>query len=108
VSAFCTPKTMFQALPVVAALAIGLDAHASPAASVDPAVAPWKDVQNCLDEARGKVLSAKDARVGGKPGVTVVAKPDKGAKVLRSSIQGAKASDFPIGSDFCKLDFGAD
>lgn len=83
-------------------------AHAAEPAKVDPALAPWKDVQNCLVEARGKVISAKDTKVGGKPGVTVKAKPNKGTKELSAGIQGAKASDFPVGSDFCKVDFGAD
>lgn len=99
---------LFVTLALAAMAAMSIGAHAADAAKVDPAIAPWKDVQSCLAEARGKVVSAKDAKVGGKPGVTVKAKPIKGAKELSAGIQGAKASDFPVGSDFCKVDFGAD
>ena len=78
------------------------------APKVDPALAIWKDVAACMPEAAGKVTAAKDAKVGGKPGVEVKSKGAKSSKVLVTGIQGLKASDFPVGSDFCKADFGAD
>lgn len=74
----------------------------------DPAIAVWKDTANCLVEARGRVTSVKDAKVGGQPGVVIKAKALNGGKLLGAGIQGAKATDFPVGSDFCKADFGAD
>ncbi|MCZ8255174.1 MAG: hypothetical protein O9327_05880 [Polaromonas sp.] len=86
-------------------------ASAGPAISApatDPALAIWKDVASCMPEARGKVVSAKAAKVGGKAGVEITSKGAKSSKVLVTGIQGFKPIDFPVGSDFCKVDFGAD
>lgn len=91
---------------LLACVAMSIAAHAAPAAN--PAVAIWKDVGACMPEAVGKVVSAKDAKVGGKPGVEVKSKAAKGGKVFTTGIQGLKATDFAVGSDFCKVDFGAD
>lgn len=99
---------LFATLALAALSTLTISAHAAEAATDAMVLAPWKDIGSCLIEARGKVTSAKDTKVGGKPGVTVKAKPTTGTKELRAGIQGAKASDFPAGSDFCKFDLGAD
>lgn len=99
-------KTVRHLATFLAIAMAGGVAFAAP--KVDPALAIWKDVQSCMQEAAGKVTAAKDIKVAGKPGVEVKSKGSKSSKVLVTGIQGFKASDFPVGSDFCKVDFGAD
>lgn len=96
---------MKKALAALAVLSLSTATGAAESVSVQGA--PWKDVSNCMVDAKGKVVSATPAKVGGAAGVTVKSKTAKG-KVQTSGIQGAKVTDFPVGSDFCKMDFGAD
>ncbi|MFK4706146.1 hypothetical protein ABIC83_002985 [Roseateles asaccharophilus] len=90
------------ALSLVAAAPIAHAAH------VVDLIAIWKDIASCDSVARGKVVSTKEGKYGGQAGVAVTVKLDKGGKKFTSTVNGAKASDFPKGSAFCAVDYTTD
>jgi len=99
-------KTVFVLLTLAFA-ATSMTAQAANQPKVD-AAAVWKDVAHCPSSERGKVISAKTAKVGGLDSVAVKVKLDKGGKTFTSTMQGTKPEDFKPGSAFCALDYSND
>jgi hypothetical protein len=109
-------KHSITTCPWLAAAFLGLaalcatEAHAQAVAGASTGAPPahilfWKDITGCTDFARGRVASAK-ALKGSDVAVTV--RLLKSGKAFTSTVNNAKTSDFPVGSEFCAQDFNND
>jgi type 1 fimbria pilin len=89
---------------LAAAAVIGFSAAVAAASGPVTPLSFWTDVSpsNCAAHLRAKVVSAKAAKNGD---VAVRVRLDRNRKSHTATVNGAKVSDFKVGSAFCAQDY---